>query len=67
MWSEIGDKSSVGACGLHEIAGLPQTGIFDGGSNVEHVEAFGDDDGVEVNVTASQAAVDLGRIGIMLE
>ena len=64
---QIGNETGISGRDFYEITGLPEARAFDCSGNIEQIEPFRDDDGVEVNVTASQTIMDLDCIGVVLK
>jgi hypothetical protein len=55
-WGERSAIRAVSAVATQEVFSGAEAGVFDGLGD-RHVEAFGDDDGVVVHVSASEARV----------
>ena len=64
---EVGDEFGVLALGGEEGVAFGEPGGFDGGGDVEDVEALGDGEGLGVDVAADEAVVDLGWRDWMVE
>ena len=64
---DIGDQGGVGLRDFQEIVGGAEAGVFDGAGDVEHGEAFGHDDGVEVDVAAAEALLNVNDVRRLVE
>ena len=64
---QIGDQRRVRLSDFQEIVGRAESGSFDGAGDVEHGEAFRHDDGVEVDVAAAQALLDINNVRWFVE
>ncbi len=60
--SEVGDQRGIGLRNFQEIFRGTESGGFDGASDVEHGEAFGNDDGMEINVAAAEALLHVDHV-----
>ena len=59
---KIGDQSRIGHRDLQKLLLRSEARILHCLRDVEHVEAFGDDDGVDVNIAVNQSRVDINRL-----
>ena len=64
---DIGNQASIGFSGLEEIVGGAQSGLFHGAGDIEHGEAFGNDDGVKIDVAATKSLLDVDDVGRFVE
>ena len=65
--SDIGDQGGVGFRYFEEILGGTESGCFDGAGDIEHGEALGDDNGVEVDVAVAEALLDVEHVCRLFE
>ncbi len=65
--SDVGDESGVVFRDLQEIVGGTEARGFDGAGNVEHGVALGHDHGVEINVAAAQALLNIDDVRGLVE
>src|SRR6266849_4315401 len=56
---QVGDESCIGLCDLQKFVGRAESGSFDGTGDVEHRVALGHHDGVKVDLTAGEPAVNI--------
>ncbi len=64
---KIANQRRLGTHDFQEIVALTQAGFVHGRRNVEHVEAFWDDQSMEIDVTSRNAVIDLARVRGMVE
>ena len=60
--SDVGDERGVGLRDFQKILGGAEAGGFDGAGDVEHGEAFGNDHGVEIDVAAAEALLNVDDV-----
>src|SRR5208282_3230016 len=64
---QVGDHVRVVLRDFQKVVGGTEAGGLDGAGDVEHGEAFGYDDGVEVNVAAPEALVNVDYVCGLVE
>src|SRR5437879_3359795 len=64
---EVSDKRGIRLRYFYEVLGGPKSGGLDGAGDVEHGEAFGNDHGVEINVTAAKTFLHVDGIRRLVE
>ena len=64
---QIRDQLGLGFSNMQKIGCRSETGVFHRLGNIEHGEAFGDGDNVEVDIAARDAIVNLGKSRLALE
>ncbi len=64
---DVGDERGIGLRHFQEVIRGAESGGFDGASDVEHGEAFGNDDGMEINVAAAETLLEVDDVCRLLE
>ena len=65
--SDVGDQGGVGLRDFQEVAGGTEARGLDGAGDIEHGEALGDDHGVEVDIAAAEALLNVEHVRGLVE